>query len=272
MHQEPQKADVIVGFGNFNTDIAARAAELYLQGYAPKVLFTGGLGRNTEGMLPEPEAVRFAKVAMECGVPEADIILEDKSRNTKENIEFTRTLLEEMGIPIPFKHVSNSPAIVLHPQVQLDGVRAGDILYGLNPVDDDLWEKEDFKQVMHWYTQVAMVKEVPAGTQVGYGGTYTTQRPTKIATIPIGFADGYNRKLSNKGKVRIHDMDAPIIGRVCMDQFMVDVTDIPNVQRGDTVALLDDHVSILWMANLLDVNVDEIVCGISKRVPRVYEG
>ena len=86
-----------------------------------------------------------------------------------------------------------------------------------------------------------------------------------------GFADGYNRKLSNKGKVRIREMDAPIIGRVCMDQFMVDVTDIPNVQRGDTVALLDDHVSILWMANLLDVNVDEIVCGISKRVPRVYE-
>ena len=179
--------------------------------------------------------------------------------------------LENMGIPIPFKHVSNSPAILLHPQVQLDGVRAGDILYGLNPVDDELWEKEDFQQVMHWYTQVAMVKEVPAGTQVGYGGTFTTTRPTKIATIPIGFADGYNRKLSNRGKVRIHDMDAPISGRVCMEQFKVDVTEIENVQRGDTVALLDDHVSILWMANLLDVNVDEIVCGISKRVPRVYE-
>lgn len=181
------------------------------------------------------------------------------------------TRLEETGIPIPMKHVSNSPAIVLHPRVQLDAVRAGDILYGLNPVDDDLWEKEDFRQVMHWYTQVAMVKDVPAGTQVGYGGTFTTARPTTIATIPIGFADGYNRKLSNRGKVRIHGKDAPIIGRVCMDQFMVDVTDIPNVQRGDTVSLLDDQVSILWMANLLDVNVDEIVCGISKRVPRVYE-
>ena len=86
LHQQPAKADVIVGFGNFNTDIARRAAELYHQGYAPKILFTGGLGRNTEGLLPEPEAVRFAKVAMECGVPEADIILEDKSTNTKENI------------------------------------------------------------------------------------------------------------------------------------------------------------------------------------------
>ena len=99
LHQPPQKADVIVGFGNFNTNIARRAAELYHQGYAPKILFTGGLGRNTEGLLPEPEAVRFAKVAMECGVPEEDIILEDKSTNTKENILFTRKKLEELGLP-----------------------------------------------------------------------------------------------------------------------------------------------------------------------------
>ena len=99
LHQAPAKADVIVGFGNFNTDIARRAAELYHAGYAPKILFTGGLGRNTEGLLPEPEAVRFARVAMECGVPERDIILEDKSANTKENILFTRAKLEQLGLP-----------------------------------------------------------------------------------------------------------------------------------------------------------------------------
>ena len=99
MHQPPRKADVIVGFGNFNTDIARRAAELYLQGYAPKILFTGGLGRNTEGLLPEPEAVRFARVAAECGVPAEDILIEDRSTNTKENIEFTRELLQNLGIP-----------------------------------------------------------------------------------------------------------------------------------------------------------------------------
>ena len=180
-------------------------------------------------------------------------------------------LLEENGIKIPLKHISNSPAILLRPEAQLDAVRAGDILFGLNPVDNDLWEKEDIQQVMHWYTVVALVKEVPAGTEVGYGGTYTTQRPTKIATIPVGFADGYSRRLSNLGKVRIHGQDAPIIGRVCMDQFMVDVTDIENVQRGDTVSLLDDDVSVLWMADLIGANVDEIVCGVSKRVPRVYE-
>lgn len=99
LRQAPCKADCIVGFGNFNTDIAVRAAELYLQGYAPKILFTGGLGRNTQGLLPEPEAVRFARVAMECGVPAEDILLEDKSTNTAENIRFTRDLLREKGLP-----------------------------------------------------------------------------------------------------------------------------------------------------------------------------
>ena len=99
MHQTPQKADCIVGFGNFNTDIARRAAELYHQGYAPKIMFTGGLGRNTTHLFTEPEAVRFAKVAMECGVPEEDIILEDQSTNTKENIDFMRRIFEERNIP-----------------------------------------------------------------------------------------------------------------------------------------------------------------------------
>ena len=99
MHQAPEQADVIVGFGNFNTNIARRAAELYLRGFAPVVLFTGGLGRNTEGLLPEPEAVRFARVAMECGVPETAILLEPESTNTAENILFTRRLLEEQSIP-----------------------------------------------------------------------------------------------------------------------------------------------------------------------------
>ncbi len=98
MHQIPGKADVIVGFGNFNANIARRAAELYLQGLAPVVLFTGGLGRNTEGLLPEPEAVRFARVAMECGVPEGSILMEPDSTNTAENILFTRRLLEDRGI------------------------------------------------------------------------------------------------------------------------------------------------------------------------------
>ena len=94
----PRKADCIVGFGNFNVNIARRAAQLYRDGYAPKVLFTGGLGRNTEGMLPKPEAHRFARVAMQCGVPREDILIEDRSTNTRDNILFTRALLEAQGM------------------------------------------------------------------------------------------------------------------------------------------------------------------------------
>ncbi len=99
MHQEPQKADCIVGFGNFNDNIARRAAQLYHQGYAERILFTGGLGRNTQGLLPEPEAARFARVAAECGVPEDAILREDRSTNTKENILFTRAMLTQLGLP-----------------------------------------------------------------------------------------------------------------------------------------------------------------------------
>ena len=99
LHQTPSAADCIVGFGNFNDNIARRAAELYHQRLAPKILFTGGLGRNTEGLLAEPEAIRFASVAASCGVPEEDILIEALSRNTKENIEFTRDLLHSSGLP-----------------------------------------------------------------------------------------------------------------------------------------------------------------------------
>ena len=99
LKEAPRKADVIVGFGNFNEDIPRRAAELYLQGYAPRILFTGGLGRNTVGLLPESEADRFARVAISCGVPDEAIIREDKSTNTAENIIFTRKLLEDLNIP-----------------------------------------------------------------------------------------------------------------------------------------------------------------------------
>lgn len=179
--------------------------------------------------------------------------------------------MEKAGIKIPLRHTANSPSIMLRPEVQLDAVRAGDVLYGLCPVDEKIWTESGFREVMTWQTYVALVKTVPAGTEVGYGGTFTAKRPTRIATIPVGFADGYNRRLSNRGCVSIRGCEAPIIGRVCMDQFMVDITDIPDVQRGDEVTLLGGDLTILRMADLLDINVDEVVCGISKRVPRIYK-
>ena len=179
--------------------------------------------------------------------------------------------VREAGVDIPKLHVANSPSILLRPEVQLDAVRAGDVLYGLETIDREAWEKQGLQAVLSWETYVAHVKTVPPGEPVSYGGTYVTQRDTVIATVPVGFADGYSRKLSNRGKVRIRGQEAPIIGRVCMDQFMVDVTHIPDVCRGDTVHLLDDVLTVPWMAELADRSIDEIVCGISKRVPRVYK-
>lgn len=178
--------------------------------------------------------------------------------------------LEKMGVVIQKHHIANSPAILMLPEAQLDAVRCGDILYGLTPSDDFDWKNSGLQEILSWYTYVAMVKEVPAGSEIGYGGTFVTKRPTKIATLPVGFADGYSRYLSNKGKVIINGHEAPIIGRVCMDQCMADITDIPDVQRGDTVTLLGEGMSIEDMANMLDTNVDVIVCNISVRVPRVY--
>lgn len=179
-------------------------------------------------------------------------------------------MLRANGIDIPMVHVANSPSIMLRPEACAIGpVRGGDVFYGLNPVDNETWAKSGFEEVLTWETVVAMVKTVPAGTDVGYGATYTCCEDTVIATIPVGFADGYSRKLTNKGFAVINGVKAPIIGKVCMDQFMVDATGIEGVERGTRVELLGDKFGILDMADLLDENVDEVVCRISKRVPRI---
>ncbi len=199
----------------------------------------------------------------------------DETDNPVTDIQLERfldtvKLLREAGIEIPFIHTANSPALILRPETYLDATRAGDAIFGLCPVERKDWEASGIEEVMTWETYVAMVKEIPEGTKVGYGATFTAERPTMIATIPIGFADGYSRHMSNKGWVYINGKKAPVIGRVCMDQFMVDVTDIGPVKKGDIVELLGSGFGIADMAELLDDNVDEIVCRISKRVPRVY--
>lgn len=178
--------------------------------------------------------------------------------------------LKNMGLSIPKLHVSNSPSILLHKEYQLDMVRPGDILYGL--LDDVNYEKFHFKEIMSWETYIDLVKEIPEGATVGYGRTFKAPKKMRIASLPIGFADGYNRALSNKGYVYINGKRANIVGRVCMDQFMVDVTDIPEAKRGTEVKLLDqENITVFKMAEIIGRDVDEIVLGISKRVPKVYK-
>ncbi len=181
--------------------------------------------------------------------------------------------LEERGIQIPIKHCSNSAGIIDIPQANMNMVRAGIILYGLWPSDEVSKEKWNLQPVMFLKSHVSYVKDLEAGRAISYGGTYVTGAQKRIATIPVGYGDGYARSLSNKGYVLIRGQKAPICGRICMDQFMVDVSHIPDVAFGDEVTLLGrDGEYCITMEELGDLSGRfnyEFACLITPRVPRV---
>ena len=191
----------------------------------------------------------------------------------KRYLDFAE-LLEKNGIHIPLHHCSNSAGIIRVPEANLDMVRAGITIYGIYPSDEVEKDIVKLKPVMELKSHVSYVKDVQPDTEVSYGGTFVTSRPTRMATIPVGYADGYPRQLSGKGWVLIHGKKAPICGRVCMDQFMVDVTEISDVKAGDEVTLLgrdgDEFISADTLGDLSGRFSYEFVCDINKRVPRIY--
>ena len=204
---------------------------------------------------------------------ETDKIYAD--RQFRRYMDFHRQL-QDWGVSIPVCHCSNSAGIIDMPYANLDVVRAGITIYGIYPSNEVQKEKVPLKPVMSWKSGVAFVKEVEAGEQISYGGTFVTPKKMKIATIPTGYADGYPRMLSGKASVLIHGKRAQILGRVCMDQFMADVTDIPDVSRGDEVTLLgrdqEEEITVEELSDLCGRFPYEFVCCVSKRVPRVYLG
>lgn len=181
--------------------------------------------------------------------------------------------IKAKGLTIPIRHAANSAAIIQMPEAHFEVVRPGIILYGLPP-SLQVGRQLGLESVMSWKAQVAHVKTINTGESVGYGQTFKAAYPTKVATIPVGYADGLRRALSNRGEVLIHGSRSTIIGRICMDQAMLEVTKIPGVTVGDVVTLLgrdgDEVVDATEMAVLVDTINYEIMCGISKRVPRVY--
>lgn len=183
-------------------------------------------------------------------------------------------LLEENNIEIPLKHCSNSAGIIRLPEANLNAVRAGITIYGLYPSNEVERDIVKLEPAMELKSHITYIKELKAGASVSYGGTFTAEKTMKVATIPVGYADGYPRSLSNKGWVLIRRKRAPIIGRVCMDQFMVDVTDIPEVQSGDEVTLIgkdgEEFISMETFGDLSGRFSYEFACDIGKRVPRVY--
>ena len=200
----------------------------------------------------------------------------DKSFTQKQMRDFVWMIdrLKEKNVSFQYEHCANSAAIIDVSGANFDLVRAGISTYGLYPSEDVKKENVPLKPALSLKSHVAFVKEISAGTAISYGGTYISERDMTIATIPVGYADGYPRSLSNIGYVLIRGEKAPILGRVCMDQFMVDVTDIRDVCFGDKVTLIGrDGNETITVENLSELSGRfnyEFVCDLGKRIPRVY--
>lgn len=182
--------------------------------------------------------------------------------------------LKEKNVEFQYEHCANSAAIIDVPEANFDLVRAGISTYGLYPSEDVCKGNVQLKPALALKSHVAFVKEIEAGTPISYGGTYVSEHSMKIATIPVGYADGYPRNLSNVGYVLIRGKKAPIVGRVCMDQFMVDVTNIDGVSFGDNVTLIgkdgNETITVEVLSELSGRFNYEFVCDLGKRIPRVY--
>ena len=199
---------------------------------------------------------------------------EDKTytRVQLERFQHVLSTLEAQGLRPPLVHAANSAATLSTPEAWFDMVRPGIAIYGLDP-SAEVRVPAGFRPALTFKTQVAQVKMVPAGECISYGCTFTTKRPTRVAVLPVGYADGFRRSPNNWGSVLIHGQEAPLLGRVCMDQCMVDVTDIPHTRMGDEVVLIgrqgDATLSAEQVAERLGTINYEVVAEILARVPRV---
>lgn len=236
-----------------------------------------GLLPNEEGFNVVREISKLSNIELEgifTHFSTADEV--DKSYSFEQLSKFNKFVgrLEDEGIKFNVKHASNSAGIIDLPEAHFNGTRPGIIMYGYYPSNEVMKGKLNLKTALTLKTSVVHVKTLPAGMYISYGRKYKTEVESKIATLPIGYADGYTRALSNKGKVIINGKLAPIIGNVCMDQCMVDVTNIGDVKVGDEVILLGEYGDTKFnaddIAEILDTINYEIICMIGRRVPRVY--
>lgn len=261
----------------------ALSQEAMRQGKTAAFHFAVDTGMSRIGFQVTEEAADIcAKIAKLPGLQAEGLFSHFATADTK-NLERTRKqaelfdrfdkMLKMRGVEIPLRHLDNSAGI-MHFGCHYDMVRAGIALYGLYPSEEVDKTLLPLKPAMSWHTEVIHVKTLEPGREVSYGGTYVTEKPTVVATIPVGYADGYRRSLSNRFYVLIRGKRAPILGRVCMDQFMVDVTDIPGVQVGTGVVLMgtdgQETISAEEIAEAAGSFHYEQVCDLSCRVARVY--
>lgn len=263
-------------------ELAAAAAKV---GKKAKVHIKVDTGMGRIGITPDEEGLEFVRFLIEHPELEVEGIFthfakSDEADKTSANHQlelfqnFIDKIQTELGITIPVKHCSNSAAILEMPQANMDMVRAGITTYGLYPSEEVSKDIVPLRAAMSLYSHIVYCKMIHAGQSVSYGGLFTAQKDTRVATIPVGYGDGYPRSLSGRGYVLIHGKRAPILGRVCMDQFMVDVTEIDDVKKNDEVTLIgrdgDEFISIEEIGDLCGRFSYEFACDISPRVPRVY--
>jgi alanine racemase len=193
---------------------------------------------------------------------------------TEKTFNATLKQVQQRGITLPLVHTANSAAIVRFPDAHFSLVRPGIMLYGYHTLPDTV-PAPDFRPVLSLHTTIAQLRTIPQGGTVSYNGTFVATRPTRIAVLPIGYADGYSRRLSHRGSVLIQGRRAPIVGLVCMDMIMVDVTDLAPVQVGETVTLIGQQgEESIWadeVADWIGTIPYEVLCGIGSRVPRLYK-
>lgn len=263
-------------------ELVAAAAKV---GQKAKVHIKVDTGMGRIGITPDEEGLEFVRFLM--GHPELEVegIFTHFAKSDEEDKtsayhqlalfqNFIDRIQTELGLTIPVKHCSNSAAILEMPQANMDMVRAGITTYGLYPSEEVRKDIVPLRAAMSLYSHIVYCKTIHAGQSVSYGGLFTAQKDTRVATIPVGYGDGYPRSLSGKGYVLIRGKKAPILGRVCMDQFMVDVSEIPGVMEGDKVTLLGvdgtERITAEELGELSGRFNYEFVCDLGKRIPRVY--
>jgi len=242
-------------------------------------------GMNRIGITPDKEGISFLRELMRQKGIEIEGIFTHFARADeadKENAlrqlrtfqDFLHMIEEELSLRIPYRHCANSAAILEMPEADMGLVRAGIAMYGLYPSEEMDRVKVKLKPVLSLHSHIVYIKTIHSGDAVSYGGTYTADKVRRVATIPVGYGDGYPRSLSGRGAVLIRGRRAQILGRICMDQLMVDVSDIPEAAEGDLVTLLgrdgEECIDAESLALLSGRFHYELVCDIGKRVPRVY--
>lgn len=263
-------------------ELAACADKL---GKKVKVHIKVDTGMTRVGIMPDEKGLAFVRKALSYDMLEVEGIFThfaraDEVDKTSANMQFDRfgqfvkRIETELNYNIPVKHCSNSAGIIEMKDANMDIVRAGITLYGLWPSEEVRQDIISIQPALELKSHIIYIKEVEAGVPISYGGTYVTEKKMRVATIPVGYGDGYPRGLSNKGYVLICGKKAPILGRVCMDQFMVSVDDIPEAKEGDAVTLIgrdgEQSISMEQLGELSGRFNYELACDLGRRIPRVY--